>query len=1234
MSASPGLMPSDTRQRPFGPHGRGNFPDDGRTGICSAGCGPVLRLSVLGPLVVRGDDGQIPLPGARRRAVVVRLIVAAGHVVGSERLAFDVWDGHPPKGASSTLHSHVSFVRGALGADRIVHVDGGYRLETRDVEIDHHQFETEIKDGLAALMNDDPGEAEELFSRALNRWRGPALADVNDAAWAMSEITRLEELRLSAVEGRLEALLALGRDAEVVPAVEAAIGEHPLREHLWGQLMTALYRSGRQADALRAYQRVRDILGEELGLEPSSELVALESAIATHDPTLSWTPAGADPGGDRDPAAARVSGLPVGTVTFLFTDVVGSTSAWERDPAAMGVAMARHDVIVEEAVVASEGTVVKPRGEGDSRFAVFGRASDAVGAALAVVRGLDAEAWPMSDPLRVRVALHTGETEVRAGDYYGTTVNRCARLRSIAHPGQVLCSQAAAQLARDALPPDADLVDLGSHRLKDLARPEQVYGLVHPDIDCVFPPLVSLDSHRHNLPVQPSSFIGRQAELAELSALMGSSRLVTLTGAGGSGKTRLALQVAAELVDCTDDGVWFVDLAPLGDPDLVCRSVAVAVGVREEPGRPLADTLVDALRQRRLLLFLDNCEHLVDPCAKLVDALLRHGVGLHVLATSREPLGIGGEQVFRVPPLSLPPAEAKLDRHTAVGFEAVQLFVDRARSHDPAFVLDDDNVVSVISVCGRLDGIPLAIELAAARLRSLSVADIEARLGDRFRLLTGGSRTALGRQHTLRALVDWSYELLNYRDRAVLERLSVFAGGFDLEAAESVCASSEVERFEVLDTVGSLVDKSLVQADHSGRAVRYRLLETIRQYATEKLGEQADQGTSARDAHAWVCLELAKTAAGGLFGPHQADWLQRLDLEHDNLRAAAAHLLATPDRTADVLRLGVALREYWDRRGYFSEGLDLLQEALGRCDPKDRTVLRASALAAAAQLSLYRAESDTARSLVEEGLGIARQVNDPAIEADLLDINAWTAFQTGDYDVASSLLDEAVDLARRADAGRLVARALAHRAGVKGSVDLEGARADIAEALDLVRAGDPERVVSCLNILGCIELIGGNLEAGRAHLEEGRAIARDFSSLQLMVITHNLGLAAIMQSDIARAVDLTVDSLRLIQQQLGDVPEIPYILLGAALCLSAAGALDLAAEVHGVADAILESMSQVFEPLEARLRHLDHSRLRHDLGEAVFETAYQAGRRLTFPEAAQLAQQQLEGSVSTPTPDV
>ena len=307
----------------------------------------MLRLSVLGPLVVRGDDGQIPLPGARRRAVVVRLIVAAGHVVGSERLAFDVWDGHPPKGASSTLHSHVSFVRGALGADRIVHVDGGYRLETRDVEIDHHQFETEIKDGLAALMNDDPGEAEELFSRALNRWRGPALADVNDAAWAMSEITRLEELRLSAVEGRLEALLALGRDAEVVPAVEAAIGEHPLREHLWGQLMTALYRSGRQADALRAYQRVRDILGEELGLEPSSELVALESAIATHDPTLSWTPAGADPGGDRDPAAARVSGLPVGTVTFLFTDVVGSTSAWERDPAAMGVAMARHDVIVE-----------------------------------------------------------------------------------------------------------------------------------------------------------------------------------------------------------------------------------------------------------------------------------------------------------------------------------------------------------------------------------------------------------------------------------------------------------------------------------------------------------------------------------------------------------------------------------------------------------------------------------------------------------------------------------------------------------------------------------------------------------------------------------------------------------------------------------------------------------------------------------------------------------------------
>ena len=380
-----------------------------------------------------------------------------------------------------------------------------------------------------------------------------------------------------------------------------------------------------------------------------------------------------------------------------------------------------------------------------------------------------------------------------------------------------------------------------------------------------------------------------------MRTLVEESRLVTLTGPGGSGKTRLALQAAAELLDGTGNGVWFVDLAPLADADLVAESVATALGVREEPGRPVAVTLVDTLRERHLLVVLDNCEHLVDTCAKLTDAMLRSCPGVNVIATSREPLGLDGEVVFRVPSLSFPPLGATtLGRTEALRFEAVQLFVDRARSHNPDFIFDDANAPHVVSVCGHLDGIPLAIELAAARLRSLSIADIEARLGDRFRLLTGGSRTALPRQQTLRALIDWSYESLNSRDRVVFDRLAVFAGGYDLPAAQVVCATGDVESIEVIDAIGSLVDKSLVQADPSEDSVRYRLLETIRQYAGERLGEDLEDLDSASARHAEVFLALAEVAVTNLSGPQQTQWLARLETEHDNLRAAMACLLGKP----------------------------------------------------------------------------------------------------------------------------------------------------------------------------------------------------------------------------------------------------------------------------------------------------------------------------------------------------
>ena len=763
---------------------------------------------------------------------------------------------------------------------------------------------------------------------------------------------------------------------------------------------------------------------------------------------------------------------PSGTVTLLFSDIEGSTRLWEQAPDAMADALERHDELLREAIEGSGGTssrrlatpFVPPFRWPKRRCKPPRRLSAA----------FCAEPWPSSTELRVRMALHTGECEERDGDYFGPAVNRAARLEAIAHGGQVVVSRPTAEVVGDHLPVGVSLRDMGTHHLKDLSRPEVVFQLEIDGLPSEFPPLRSLDNPAllNNLPQFVSSFIGRDHELAQIRALVEQSRLVTLTGPGGSGKTRLALQAAADLLDGSGNGVWFVDLAPLADPDLVAESVATAVGVREEPGRPVAVTLVDTLRDRRLLVVLDNCEHLVDACAKLTDALLRSCPSVNVIATSREPLGLDGECVFRIPSLSLPPAgTATLGRTEALGFEAVQLFVDRARSHNPDFNFDDANAPYVVSVCGHLDGIPLAIELAAARLRSLSIADIEDHLGDRFRLLTGGSRTALPRQQTLRALIDWSYELLNSRDRVVFDRLAVFAGGYDLPAAQVVCATGDVESIEVIDAIGSLVDKSLVQADTGGNSVRYRLLETIRQYAGERLGEDLEELGLASARHAEVFLALAELGATDLFGPQQIEWLTRLEAEHDNLRAAMAYLLADPDRSDEALRLGVALHEFWLRSGYLTEGSNLLRDAIDRSGTHQPSELRARGLRALAQMELPRGDLSSVHALVAEGLPIARAVGNPALTADFLDLSAWIDYMRGDYATASVLIDEAVVLARQDGKATRIARTLTHRGGINTSLEPDGARADLGEALSISReVGDHERAANTLNNLGLLEL--------------------------------------------------------------------------------------------------------------------------------------------------------------------
>jgi class 3 adenylate cyclase len=484
--------------------------------------------------------------------------------------------------------------------------------------------------------------------------------------------------------------------------------------------------------------------------------------------------------------------LPTGTVTFLFTDIEGSTRLWEQHPEAMEAALARHDALAATVIQQHDGILVKHRGEGDSLFAVFARAADAVTGAAMLQQVLNAEPWPAETPLRVRMALHTGDAALRERDYFGAAVNRCARLRAVAHGGQLLLSAATQELVRDSLPEGVSFRDLGEHRLRDLARPERVFQLLHPDLPADFPPLTSLNTLPNNLPQQVTSFIGREKEMAAVRRLLDTTRLLTLTGSGGTGKTRLTLQVAAELLEGDGDGVWLVELAPLAEPSLVPQAVATALGVREEPGRPLSQTLVGFLKPKRLLLLLDNCEHLLSACAELAGLLLRSCPGVQILATSREGLNIPGETTYRLPSLSLPdPRQLPTSVESLSQYEAVRLFIDRAAAAVPSFAVTHQNAPAVAQLCVRLDGIPLAIELAAARVKALSVEQINGRITDMFRLLTGGSRTALPRQQTLRAAIDWSYDLLSEKEKILLRRLSVFAGGWTLEAAEQVCADPE-----------------------------------------------------------------------------------------------------------------------------------------------------------------------------------------------------------------------------------------------------------------------------------------------------------------------------------------------------------------------------------------------------------------------------------------------------------
>ena len=771
--------------------------------------------------------------------------------------------------------------------------------------------------------------------------------------------------------------------------------------------------------------------------------------------------------------------LPTGTVTFLFTDLEGSTRLWEEFPEAMRDALARHDELLREAVEKRGGYVVKTTGDG--LHATFSTAHDAVLAAIDAQLALEAEPWSLPRPLRARMGLHTGETEIRDGDYYGAAVNRAARVAAVAHGGQIVCSRTTEAIVRDDLPPETRLIDLGEHRLRDLARPVEVFQIAHDGLSRDFPALRSLDAFPGNLPFQLSSFIGREADVERVETVMGDSRVTTLTGVGGVGKTRLALQVAADMTPRFRDGAWLCELAPVRDPEMVADAIASVFGVTARAGETLEQSLVEFLRGKELLLVLDNCEHLLEPAAALVETIERACRDAAVLATSREGLGIDGERILAVRSLSSPQS----DQDTSVIAEAasVQLFVDRAQAAVSEFGLTDKNAAAVAQICRQLDGVPLAIELAAARVPAMNPTELAKRLDQRFQVLAGGRRGAVERHQTLRAAIDWSYDLLTGPEQVLLTRLTVFRGGCTLEAAETVCSGGQVPREHVWDLLASLVARSLVVAEDLGFETRYRLLETIRQYGEERLN--ADELASLRREHAEYFVRFAAEFGEQVHGPQQFEAGERFAPEHENVLAvvALAQDLADPDlafRLIDaspppLLQAGFELRLPFDSvitipgapqhelyplglaltgivatsKGDLESGERLARQALDALVPgspldlRVRFIVNLTRSYAAFNVGDWRSGA----MLQEETVPLLEAMGDRVGLATALAAIASQYVFGGDHDAALPPAEESVRLAEEIGMPTLVAMSRASLAAALTQRDPERARAVLGESL-------------------------------------------------------------------------------------------------------------------------------------------------------------------------------------------
>jgi predicted ATPase/class 3 adenylate cyclase/DNA-binding CsgD family transcriptional regulator len=946
---------------------------------------------------------------------------------------------------------------------------------------------------------------------------------------------------------------------------------------------------------------------------------------------------------------------PSGTVTFLFTDIENSTQLAREYPQSWDAAQARHHVILREAIETNNGFVFQIIG--DAFCAAFHRAGEALNAALKAQQNLQNEPWG-DVTIYVRMGIHTGEAEFDGNEYRGyAALSLVQRLMSAGHGGQILVSSTTENLLREQLSQSIRLHDMGLQKFAGVSSPVRIFQVLAPDLPSVFPPLRTLDNLPNNLPIQLTSFVGREKELADVKRLLNNAHLLTLIGPGGTGKTRLSIQAAREILDQYPDGVWFVELAPILDPQLVPRTTAIAIGLRDEPQRPVIDLLCDYLQEKKILIVLDNSEHLVDACAQMADRILHVALDTRILASSREALGIGGEVTYRVPSLGLPDIQHLPPIESLSQYEAVRLFIDRSTAAVPSFTVTNDNAPALAQVCFHLDGIPLAIELAAAKIRVLSVEQIAKRLDDRFRLLTGGSRTVLERHQTLRAAIDWSYNLLSPVEQVLFQRLSVFVGGWTLEAAESVCEGGGIKNEDVLNLLEQLINKSLVITEEVRHEARYHMLETIRQYANEKLVESG-QNDTLRDGHLTYFVRLVEKAEPELYRSNQVFWLSKLDDELDNLRLALERALT--NNVEAGLRLLVVSRLYWETRGYPRELGNWLTQLLERHSGADS--LRAHALVIYSQVLMRQADLTQAHRIADQSLQLSRAISDKQAEAfSLLGLGAVIMWQ-GDIGLAIPFLEQSLALYQ--SLGDKFGQALLTGWLSTDTNNLQRSKAYIIESLRLSRElGHLSWIAICLHELANRTISEGDFSSPIAWLEEARALYRQLGDQsQEAFVLHSYGNLSFWMGDYQQACAYFNESIMLDEKgniynvywsragmayallRQGNIPKskeifelciqqfqntdtiagIVYTLEGLASLSVTQNQLERAARLFAWADGMREKVNDHRPPIEQASVEKDLAVIHSKLNDAEFADSSAEGRAMTVKQAIALALEPVE----------